>query len=312
MAGYRQLHTRMWSSDQWFAELKPEFKLLFIYLFSNERASVCGLYELPVRMMVFETGLEKAVIEAGLAEFQQADKVWYDAMTGVVYVRNMLKYQGSTSPHVKKRIQADLKAVPDCALKTQWLQAYRVSIGYEDGIDTSSSSSIYSSSYSSEEGGGMGEETKTEPTGNDWIPETPREAMSHPDIKTYEQITGRFPGDRDYRVIIDTIRFLREKHGATLEDFLKPYWTAWSTRKTKDNKPYSTSSLVWLCEWAMQGDVPKANGHEPQQNWSPIPSAEETRKMLDEKDKLIANSLTGKSIKELTTRMSKNERSRTI
>ena len=42
MPGYRQLHTHIWS-DNWFAELEPDLKLLFIYLFSNERASICGL-----------------------------------------------------------------------------------------------------------------------------------------------------------------------------------------------------------------------------------------------------------------------------
>jgi hypothetical protein len=48
-----------------------------------------------------------------------------------------------------------------------------------------------------------------------------------------------------------------------LIDFLKPYWMAWSTRQTKDHKLYSPSSLIWLCEWAMQEEIPRANGHEP-------------------------------------------------
>lgn len=259
MAGYRQAHSRMWS-DGWFAELQPLHKLLFVYLFTNERASVSGIYELPVRIIQFETGLDKATILAGFAEFQKSEpaKVLYDAETGVVYVRNMLKYQGSTSPHVKKRIQGDLKAVPDCALKTLWLQANTVLIGYEEGIDTSSSSSIYSSSssYSSVEGEGVGEETKTLPT-------TPAEAASHPDIKLYREITGRFPGDRDYQRIISTFEFLRSQHGDKLGQYLTPYWSAWSSRTTKDKKPYSPSSPVWYCEWAMQGVIPNANGHEP-------------------------------------------------
>ena len=37
MSGYRQLHTHIWS-DGWYEELEPAFKLLFIYLFSNEHA----------------------------------------------------------------------------------------------------------------------------------------------------------------------------------------------------------------------------------------------------------------------------------
>jgi hypothetical protein len=270
MAGYRQIHTRMWSADQWFADLQPEFKLLFIYLFSNERTSVSGLYELPLRVMAFETGLEKDVILAGLEAFAKANKVLYDPATGVVYVRNMFKYQGSASPRVKDRIKADLKAIRDCALKTLWLQEYSVSIGYidgrdtvsigyEEGKDTSSSISISSSISSSisMDGGGMGEETKTA------IPKTPREAAQNSDIQLYQQITGRFPGEDDYETIITTFEFLREKHGEKLDEFLKPYWSAWSTRKTKDQRPYSPASRVWYCEWAMQEDIPRANGHEP-------------------------------------------------
>ena len=119
----------------------------------------------------------------------------------------------------------------------------------------------------------MGEETKTD------FPETPRQAKEDPDIQTYERITGRFPGDRDYRIIIDTIRLLREKHGATLETFLQLYWIAWSTRKTKEGKPYSPSSLVWLCEWAMQGTIPSANGHEPQQGETKTKTQDVIRKV---------------------------------
>lgn len=259
MAGYRQLHTRMWSSDQWFADLMPAYKLLFIYLFSNERASVIGLYELPLRVMAFETGLEQDAILAGLAVFAAVDKVHYDRATGIVYVRNMFKYQGSTSPKLKERIKSDLKAVPDCGLKTRFISENTVSVGYGSGIDTSLSISISSSSSvsSSEEGGGTGEET-TIP-----IPTTPRQAAEHPDIQAFERISGRFPGERDYQPIIETVQYLRNKHG-DVETYLQPFWTAWSTRKTKDGKPYSVKSLVWLYEWAMQGEIPKANGHEPQ------------------------------------------------
>ena len=261
MAGYRQLHTRMWSSDQWFADLTPERKLLFIYLFSNERASVIGLYELPVRVMCFETGLERDVILQALDAFAQADKVHYDANTGVVWVRNMFKYQGSTSPKLKERIKADLKAVPVCDLRARWEKENTVSIGYGSGRDTSSSISISSSisDSSSEEGGGTGEETKTPAIP---MPTTPRQAAEHPDIQAFKRVSGRFPGEHDYVPVIETIQYLREQHG-DVEAYLKQYWLAWSTRKTKDGKPYSLKSLVWLYEWAMQGEIPTANGHEP-------------------------------------------------
>jgi len=122
---------------------------------------------------------------------------------------------------------------------------------------SSSSSDSYSSSDS--ERGGVGE--KTIP-----MPETPAQAVKHPDIITFQQTCGRIPGERDYASVIETIQYLGKQHGEgeQLVEYLKPYWLAWSTRKTKDGKLYKPSSLVWLYEWAMNGHVPQANGVEPQ------------------------------------------------
>jgi hypothetical protein len=75
MSGYRQFHTHIWS-DSWFAELKPDMKLLFIYLFSNERAAICGFYELPVRTISFETGLDREVAKKGLEVLRYRNRRW--------------------------------------------------------------------------------------------------------------------------------------------------------------------------------------------------------------------------------------------
>lgn len=275
MAGYRQLHTRMWSSDKWFSELTPELKLLFIYLFSNERASVCGLYELPVRLICFETGLEMTVVEDGLRLFELKEKVYYDRETSVVWVRNMYKYQGTESPQIKKRIIADIKAVPNCEIKKRFILENRVLIGYVDGSETLLSiSSLVNYSSSPVEGGGMGEETNIQ------IPATPRQAMANPYIQAYQKITGGFPGERDYAIIIDTFKYLEDQHGEKYAEYLVPYWTAWSTRKTKDGVPYKKNSRVWYCEWAMQGDIPKANGHEPKVGENKTKNEDAIRKVM--------------------------------
>jgi len=100
----------------------------------------------------------------------------------------------------------------------------------------------------------------------DRIPETPAQAMKHPDIMVFQRVCGRIPGARDYQGVIETMRFFRERVGdddEQLVNYLTPYWLAWSTRKTKNQKPYSQASLVWYSEWAVNGDIPRANGHEP-------------------------------------------------
>jgi len=121
MPNYRQIHTRMCSSDSWFTSLSPDFKLLFIYLLSNARASASGLYELPIANVPFETGLTLEQVVQGFQTFSEAGKITYDNDTGVVWVRNMYKYQSSASPKLAARIRADIRAVPDCDLKAEAL-----------------------------------------------------------------------------------------------------------------------------------------------------------------------------------------------
>jgi hypothetical protein len=133
MAEYRQIHTRIWK-DGWFIDLTADEKLLFIYLFSNERASVAGIYELPLKIMVFESGLERKVVEAALAKFGKAGKVHYEA--GVVWVVNLRKYNENKSPKVSARLSKDLAAIPDCPIKRRYLEYYNPIEAEEYSMDT--------------------------------------------------------------------------------------------------------------------------------------------------------------------------------
>lgn len=128
---FRQVHTKAWS-DNWFVELPPEGKLLFLYLITNERASISGIYECPLRIMVFETGLDEATVNEQLAGFATAEKAYYDHDAGVVWVRNLRKYHETGSPKVQTKITSDIVQVPECDVLNMYLDAYgidRVSIG---------------------------------------------------------------------------------------------------------------------------------------------------------------------------------------
>lgn len=121
MADFRQIHTRIWK-DAWFMDLDTEDKLLFIYLFSNERASVAGIYELSMKVIIFESGLTRERITAALDRFRQARKVFYE--NGIVWVVNLRKYNANASPKVSSRIKSDVASIPDCHLKKTYLDFY--------------------------------------------------------------------------------------------------------------------------------------------------------------------------------------------
>jgi len=126
---YRQIHSRLWK-DTWFIELDADLKLLFIYLFSNELAMVSGIYQIPLRVIAFEVGLPVERVEEGLARFHEDGKVFYDPDRSLIWVKNLRKYNATSSPKVRERIRKDLEAIPDCPLKKQYLAYY----GHKDSL----------------------------------------------------------------------------------------------------------------------------------------------------------------------------------
>lgn len=120
MAEFRNIHTRIWA-DSWFCELCPDEKLLFIYLFSNPAASVCGMYELPNRTMSLDTGLALDRVSEILDTFSKAGKVHYE--DGVIWVVNLKKYNSSgDSIKVLARARKDLEILADSNLKRMYFE----------------------------------------------------------------------------------------------------------------------------------------------------------------------------------------------
>jgi len=126
MAGYRQIHTQIWK-DEWYIELSPKEKLVFVYLFSNELASISGIYKIPVRVISNETGVSHEDVIVILEDFERADKIMY--ADGVLWVKNMSKFHANASPRTQKKVEADIEKIPDCAVKQSYLL-------YRNGINT--------------------------------------------------------------------------------------------------------------------------------------------------------------------------------
>ena len=76
MSKLRSLNTAFWS-DTWVEELEPMQKLLFIYLVTNEKTNMLGIYEASVKKISFETGIVPLVVKTYLKDFEKAEKVKY-------------------------------------------------------------------------------------------------------------------------------------------------------------------------------------------------------------------------------------------
>jgi hypothetical protein len=143
MANYRQIHTQIWR-DNWFLELRPDEKLLFIYLFSNDSTNLAGIYEIHESIIALETGLRPARIREILVKLEASNKVHYGG--GVVWIVNMRKYHSNASEKVQKNIDAAIYDIQDGEIKNRYCIANgitlenTVSIPYGYHMDTLSHS----------------------------------------------------------------------------------------------------------------------------------------------------------------------------
>ena len=77
MSKLRSINTSIWS-DPWIEELTPTEKLLFIYLITNERTNMLGIYESSIKKISFETGINKETVDKALKGFERVGKVKYN------------------------------------------------------------------------------------------------------------------------------------------------------------------------------------------------------------------------------------------
>lgn len=214
MAEYRQIHVKMWGQDAWFLDLEPLAKLLFIYLFSNKYASIAGIYELPMKVIVFETGIERVDVETMLTEFRKARKVYYE--DGVIWVVNLQKYNRNPSPKVQTRISKDTAAIPNCPLKERFIQ-------YQNGIDTLS---IPELELTTEQEHEQEQEPEQEDTGADAPSSPPEEPKTPPPEKPKEQKRQR------KRTKLDELKLALEVHFANVTKLARPPTDTVAQRKS--------------------------------------------------------------------------------
>ena len=73
MAKERYINTKFWD-DSYIVKLDPIEKLLFIYLLTNPLTNICGIYEVSLRRIAFDTGIEEEVILTLLRRFEEKRK----------------------------------------------------------------------------------------------------------------------------------------------------------------------------------------------------------------------------------------------
>lgn len=115
-------------NDNWFFDLTPEGKLLFIYLITNESCNLTGCYQIPLKVISTYTGLSQEKITKLFTTFK--DKATYK--NGWVIIPNYLKHNPMNNPNIEKAREKQLSLTPKWVLE----EIERVTKGLPKGLAT--------------------------------------------------------------------------------------------------------------------------------------------------------------------------------
>lgn len=127
MAIYRKIHVSFWA-DPFVMDLTPNQKFFYLYLLTNDKTKQCGIYELPVRQIMFDTGFTEDEVKKLINFFVAANKIKYSANFREIALKNWNRYNGSESPKVFECLCNEIEHVKDDKLIEYVYSMNRVSI----------------------------------------------------------------------------------------------------------------------------------------------------------------------------------------
>lgn len=124
----RVLHTRFWT-DEYINSLSIKERYFFLYLITNERVNIAGVYELPDIYIQAATSLKPAEIQKLKQKFQQDGKfIFYKSWVRIVNADKYQTYRGEKNDAAREK---QLSIAPQ-----EILDDNRVSIEYRYPSDT--------------------------------------------------------------------------------------------------------------------------------------------------------------------------------
>ncbi len=108
----RIIHTKIWE-DEWFCTLSDDGQKLFLYLITNRRINMCGIYECSDRVILFDAKLTPQRLEKAKAELVGRASFF----SGWVYVHNAQRLGGYSGRLCDSGIEKEMRDIPQAIKK---------------------------------------------------------------------------------------------------------------------------------------------------------------------------------------------------
>lgn len=95
---FRQVYTKFWSDPNVVESFTPEDKFFYLYLFTNEHTSQCGIYKIAPKQMAFELGYSIEAVRNLIDRFRNnLKRILFNPETHELAILNWAKYNYPTT-----------------------------------------------------------------------------------------------------------------------------------------------------------------------------------------------------------------------
>lgn len=101
--------TRIWA-DPWFENLKPEEKLIWLYILTNQQTNLIGIYEISAKRISNETGIDSNLLQTVLERFQNDSRIIWNG--SYMVIKKFLTHQNLANPNMEKAASKIFDALP--------------------------------------------------------------------------------------------------------------------------------------------------------------------------------------------------------
>jgi hypothetical protein len=130
MSKNRYINTKFWDDD-YISELEPLSKLVFLYLLTNANTNIAGVYEITIKRIAYDTGIDRAYVKEILNELKRDGKI--DREGDYVALANFFKHQDYKGKRLEGAKQI-IDSLPEAVKKMHCIQQmqYHIDTLYEN------------------------------------------------------------------------------------------------------------------------------------------------------------------------------------
>lgn len=104
----KSVDTHFWE-DSYIDELDPIEKLVFLYLLTNPNCNLAGIYEVSLKKIAYQTGIDRDMLLKIIARFERDEKAYF--MSGRIILPNYAKHQ-NYNPSMMIAVKRALNDLP--------------------------------------------------------------------------------------------------------------------------------------------------------------------------------------------------------